>query len=208
MDNVQEKVEELENPTPEAIQAEEKALTPEAEEKVRSQVIEKYGLDPDLQADLIDSLVKDKVEEHKRFSTAVKQKRSWREKALKQPEVKTEVKTEVKAVDDSLISQKVAEQLDQRDLESLELSDEIKSEIKNYAKLNNISVKVAAQSDYIGFLKTKAAEKAKVEGAGIGGVRKTQPTKDFSDKTPNDFDLSTEDGRKEWEEYKRWQKSQ
>lgn len=125
------------------------------------------------------------------------------------PAPKPAPKTEGKAtVDPDMVSSIVAEQIAARDLESLEVSETVRAEIKKYAKLNNVSIKQAADSEYISFLKGKEAEKEKVEEATISNKRKSQPRTDFADMKPSDFDLSTEDGRKGWAEYKKWMNKQ
>ena len=100
------------------------------------------------------------------------------------------------------------EELEQREVDALDLSDELKSEVTKYAKLNKVSIKEAAKSNYITFLKDEADKKAKSEEASISSTRKTPAKKDYSDMSPKDFDPSTEEGRKEWGAYKNWLKTQ
>jgi len=71
-----------------------------------------------------------------------------------------------------------------------------------------VTIREAAKSDYITYLKEKSDKAAKTEAAAISTTRKTQATKDYSDTSPNDFDRSTPEGRKEWESYKAWLKTQ
>ena len=204
MENIQNKDEELiETLTPEAKEAEEKALKETPQDELRTQLIDKYGLDEETQSEFIDTLVKDKIEEQKRFSTAIKQKISWREKANKKP-------VEILKKDDTVIQGNFVtkEELEQRDLDSLDISDELKPEIKKYATLNKVSIKEALKSDYIVFLKEKIDLKAKNDEAGIGSKSVNQSKKDLSSKTPADFDRSTPEGRAEWEDWKKWNKSQ
>lgn len=204
MEEIQKKEEELiETLTPEAKEAEEKALKTVDQNELRSQLIEKYQLDEETQSDLIDNLVKDKLEEHKKFSTAIKQKRSWREKAQIKSEVKSEVKVEIPV--GNFVTK---EELEQRDIDSLDLSDELKLEVKKYSKINGISIKESVKSPYITYLKSKEEEKDKIDKASIGDKKISKSKKDFSSMTPDDFDRSTPEGRKEWEEWKQWNKSQ
>lgn len=207
MSEAQNQVQEpIENLDAEAIKAEETALKGVDQSEVRKSVIEKYGLDEDANADLIEALTKDKLEEQKKFSTVIKQKRSWREKANeKANSVQPVVKQEVTSNTGNFVTK---EELEQRDIDSLELSDELKTEVKRYAKLNSVSIKEASSSSYISFLKEKEVAKAKNEEASIGNKRVSQTKKDFSEKSPNDFDRSTPEGRKEWDEYKAWLKTQ
>ena len=103
---------------------------------------------------------------------------------------------------DEIISKKFEE----RDLASLELSDDIKGEVKAYSKAKGIPVHEAAKSPYIEFLKAQEADKirereasASTKGGGITAKR------DFSS-------LAGEDIRKLDDEsfaaYKEWLKSQ
>ena len=75
--------------------------------------------------------------------------------------------------------------------------------MKNYAKLNNVSVKQALSSSYISFMKDEETKKAKNDGASISSSHKSMATRDFSEMTPKDFDMTTEEGRKAWSEYKK-----
>jgi len=135
MGDTQNQVQEpIENLDAEAIQAEEAVLRGEDETQVRSQVIEKYELDEDSNSELIDRLVSDKLEEQKKLSTAIKQKRSWRDRASKA--AKTEETTQVTPapanpakIDEASVAKLVDERFAQRELDSLELSDEMKAEI-------------------------------------------------------------------------------
>jgi len=200
----------IENLTPEAIQAEKEQLkeTPEAE--VRASLIEKYGLDEDTQYDLIDSLVQDKLEDKKALSTVIGQKINWREKAQavseKKPEVIPQVQSNSFSKED--IMKEIEEKMEQKELDTLEFSDELKQEIKNYAKLNNVPVKTALKSSYISFMKDEETKRAKNDGASISSSHKTMANRDFSEKNVSDFDLKTEEGRKGWAEYKKWYQSQ
>ena len=77
--------------------------------------------------------------------------------------------------------------LEERDLDSLELSDELKSETKAYAKAKGISIRAAAKSEFIEFLKDKEVAKAREQEASAStkGTGKTAK-RDFSKLTPED----------------------
>ena len=200
------KIEEL---TPEAIQAEKEQLkeTPEAE--VRESLIEKYGLDELEQSDLIESLVKDRLEDRKKLSTVIGQKITWREKAQsseQKPEVKPQAQPNSFSREDIL--KEVEEKMEMKELESLELSDELKTEVKSYAKVNNVPYREALKSPYMQFRKKEADEQIKSEEASISSTHKTMAKQDFSEMSPKDFDMSTPQGRKDFEEYDTWLKSQ
>lgn len=139
-------------------------------------------------------------------------KRQAKKLSAPQPEAaapKVVVKKEVvnTPVPEEQISSLVEAKLMQRDLDSLDLSDTLRTEVKKYAELNNVSVKAAASSDYIQFLKDKEVAKARAEEASISSQRTGQPRADFTDANPADFDLSTKEGREEWAAYKKYLKN-
>lgn len=205
----------IENLDDAAIKAEEEGLKGKSEDEIRAQVIEQYELDEDDNSDLIDKLVKDKVADQKRLSTAIKQKRGWREKATKAPEKKEEIAPEKKKEDlkgsitDEDIDKKVDAKLVKRDLDSLDVSDELRREVKKFVEFHGVSVAEAMKDPYIKFKKNEEDEKVRAEEAAAGGKRRSQSSKqDFSSMGPKDFDLTTEEGRKGWDEYKNWLKTQ
>lgn len=104
----------------------------------------------------------------------------------------------------------VMERLDNEYLEDLDYSDEIKDAIKAEAKRLGVSAKKAEKSEFIQFKINKEAEAQRAnEAANDGsrkGIRVTDPSKPIvSDPTApiTEFDLSTEEGRNEYEEAKR-----
>ena len=170
------------------------------ESEIRQSVIQEFGLDEEIDEDLISKLISKEIVNHKKLSTAITQKINWRKKAT-EPEKEVITKKDVSEDD---ILRKVDERFEQRELESIDLSDELKTEVKNYAKLNGVSIKQAMNSSYITFIKGEHDKKAKSEEASISLTRKTKSVKDYANTSPADFDLSTEDGRKDFGEYKKW----
>ena len=188
-------------------QQEEELLKETPVDELRQSVVEKFNLNEDIDSELIDKLVAETDSQRKTLSKAIKQKRTWREKAEAQTERKPEGKPQpsiTPKVDD--IANAIDQKLDERDLESLELSDEAKKKIKVYAKADNLTIKQVMKSDFFTFVKEKEESAKKVEEASIGGKRKAPTQRDFSKISPNDFDLSTEEGRKDYEEYKKIRK--
>jgi hypothetical protein len=200
-------------------------LEQQDEDSMRESVVNDYGLDPEVEIDLIDKLVKDKQEEQKKLRTAISQKRNWRDKAEKALANKpSEIEESDSTEDESETSQVIEstkssdekfktllkEELDNRDLISMSLSDELKAEVKDYANVKGISVAEAVESDYIKFLKDQKASEDKIEDATISSSnrRPSMGTVDFSKMSAGDFDSSTEEGRKQFDEYKDWLKTQ
>lgn len=90
--------------------------------------------------------------------------------------------------------------LEKRELEALDLSDELKKEISTYAKIQGVSVKKALKSDYISFLQEKEEKTEKTDNASLGSNRKGTK-KDYSDIKASSFDLRTPEGKAAHAEY-------
>ena len=193
---------------PEEIKAEEEALLETQEEEIKKVVIEKFGLDEEANPELIAQIVADKLEERKKLSTAIKQKRSWRDKFNTIPKEKSKEDVKTQPDIDALVDKKLNEKLETKELESVELSDDLKAQIKSYAALNKVSIKQAIKSEYIQFQIGKEKEKAEIDDASISGKHdRVKSNRNFKDMAPEDFDVSTEQGLKDWEEYKKYLKS-
>lgn len=198
MDNEQHNLE-----SQEELNAEKEAFVEVPEETLREKLAEQLGLDPDEQSDILDRAVKLKQEDSKRLSKAIEQKRKYREQLFstqKKSEAKPQASNKETPDIDALVNQKFNERMEQRDLESLDLPDELKEEVKRVAKYEGISVREAAKNSYI-LHKKQEYEKAE-------RIRNATPTRNGGSKylidpskppTPSDLDLSTEEGRKEWQ---------
>ena len=111
----------------------------------------------------------------------------------------------VAPINEDLIAQKIDERFENRELETLDLSDELKKEVRVYAQLNKVSIRKAFDSDYIQFKKNKSDEEAKVEAASLGHTKRGAPSKkDYSQKNPSDFDMTTKEGREEFHEWEKY----
>lgn len=201
MDNVQNP--QGDNPTldSEELKQEEEALQDAQQDEVRTQIIEKYGLDEDANADLIDQLTADALEQRKALGKAIKQKREWREKASKSPEPKApEVQPKPQPQQQPDIDALLNEKLEQRDLDAMDLPDDIKAEVQTIAKMKNIPVRKAASDPYIKYKLEEYQREQKTTEAAVTRTRKGTRVK-FDPQTPPQVDMSTEEGRKTWDEY-------
>jgi len=202
-----EEVQKQELETPKENPEEEQELLKEpVSDEVRLSIIEKYGLDEEANEELITKLVEENLESRKKLSTAIKQKIGWRTKATqteKKPEEKPQPPVKVETDLDKVIDQK----LEERELQSLDISDELKREIKTYAKAGGLTIKQALQSDYFKYLKGQEEAKLKVEEATIGGKRRAPSRQEFDLDSPPTPDMSTKEGRGEWENWKKFLKS-
>lgn len=198
--------------SPEEQKAEAEAQQEVQEDELREKLAEELGIDPDEQNDLLEKLVEREKTNREKLSGAIKQKISWRDKARKASENPKGTPTDGDKTHQGespeeiakLVDQKVSERLEARDIESLDLPDELKAEIRDLAKLKGISVREAANLPYIKTRKEEIEKEKRITGASPsrskqqGGYAKDiDPSKPLD---PKDFDLSTEEGRKAWDE--------
>jgi hypothetical protein len=96
-------------------------------------------------------------------------------------------------------------ELEQRDLDEMEHSDDIKKEIQKVAQLQGISIRKAAQDPYIKHMVERAEAARRADEAADNGARKgktgikVDPSKPLN---PADYDLSTDEGRAQWQKDK------
>jgi len=198
-------------PDAEAEQAEQAVLDDKSDDDIRAEVVKQYDLNADDQSDLIDSLVKDKTEERKKLGTAIRQKRDWRKKAKdgvkpdesksSQPDATTTPKTDSKDLDADAIDKRVDARLAQRELDSAGLSDKLKTEVEDYAKLKGISVAKALDSTYIKFQREEAEHSDKTDNASNSRTYRRMADGD-SVGDMEGVTLDTEEGQKDWEKRK------
>ncbi len=206
-DQNQNKTEEELKITPDEQKAEEEFQKEVSEDEIRSKIAEDLGIDPEEQSELLDKLVEREKAHREKLSGAIKQKISWREKALqasgKPKENPEEGKTQDLPDIESLIEKKLAERLEAKELEELALPDELKQEVKDLAQLKGISVREAAQLPYIQARKEEIEREERIKSATPKRSKAGSylPNIDLSKPlNPEDFNLSTEEGVKAWRE--------
>jgi hypothetical protein len=185
-----------------------KASKEQKEEQVRAKVIEQYGLNENDNAVLIEQLVTDRLADMKSFGKVIEQKRNWREKATKAVEPAKPVQNASTLTSEQIAKQAREEaraELEARDLEELTLPDELKSEVQRIAKIQNVSIRKAAQDPYI-LSKKEAYEKQQKQDEATLSRKNNRgaATTAFSVDKPPQPDMSTPEGQKEWAEYKAW----
>lgn len=116
--------------------------------------------------------------------------------------------TPVKPTQTSDIDKLLDAKLEKRELDSLDLSDELKKEVSTYAKVQGISVRKALNSDYISFLKDREEKKEKIDNASLGSKRKASTKKDYSEMKATDFDLKSPEGKAEFAKYEEYLRQQ
>lgn len=190
---------------------EQEALVDAKEEEVRNKIITDLGIeDDDSTKDMIDKMVTREMDQRKTLSKAISQKIKLRDQINGgKPPVKTSpLKVGNLTVEEiTATAQKAArEEFDNRDLNSLNHSEKVKGEIKRVANIQNVSVLVAANDPYIKSLIDTEKRQQDVDDAAKNGKGRTKTgiTIDVSkDLDPNQFDLSTAEGRAEWTEAKK-----
>ena len=197
-------------PTEEELKQESEATQEVSVEDVRADVIEKYGLNEDDNSELIDQLTEDGVSTKKNLSKAIGQKIGFRTKLEEagkggkeddKEKEKAEKAKKEKEAEDAGVEGAVTKALEKRDLDALEYSDEVKAQIKKIAEVNNTSILEALKDPYIVSVIETAATADKNVKAAVKGSNKGTTVKFNVDKPPK-VDMSTEEGRKTWGEYK------
>ncbi len=192
-------------PTPEELQAEQEALAEGKADEVRAKIVSELGLsDDDQNKTLIDGLVQRELGHKKKLSEAIGQKIKYREQ-LKGPKPSTPVTPATQPLDAEGIRKQAEDAtiatLEQRDLDEMDYPDEIKTEIKNVAKFQGVSVRKAAKTGYIQHLISEAVKAGKIDEAAVTRTPHSTPTAPQG-KMPQ-FDMSTPEGRKAFDEWKK-----
>ena len=196
-------MDETKNVSPEELAAEQEALQENKEDEIRASIITEYGFDEVDDVDRIEKLVAKEMEHSKKLSSAIGQKIKWRTEATKPKETTPpQGKKDNVVLDPETIKRTVNETLELRDLESLEYPKELKAEIQKISTTLGISTKQALKDPYIVFKISEYEKENKMDEASISRTNKSG-TKGSSFDNPPDVDMSTEEGRKKWEEWKK-----
>lgn len=203
----------IEDITDEERSSDEEALAEAKEDEVREKVVEYLGIeDNDQNKDLIDKAVAREVELSGKLSKAVGQKIKYREiaKGGKKEQPPKPSSTSTKGLTPEEVAEQARkaarEEYEQRDLNSMAHSDKVKEQIKKVANLNNVSVLAAEKDPYIQSLIAEEKRQASVDDAAKNGKKRTVSGVTIDVSKPLDvtqFDLSTPEGRAEWEDAKK-----
>lgn len=188
-------------PTAEELAAEQVAVQEVKEDEVRTKVIADYGFDEVDDAERIDKLVTKEVESRKALSSAIGQKIKHRTEADELRKKVTPPPPEAKPATEE-IGKVVAREMEKRDLESLEFSDDIKTEIQRIAQVQGISVKQAARDPYIVFKKEAYDKEQTLAEATISRTNRSSGKTNYSFDKPPEVNMATKEGRDEWDAYK------
>lgn len=176
------------------------------EAAIKAEIITETGLDEVDDADKIDKIVAREVKQRTFTSKAIASKIKTREELeilKKTPSKPQENNGDAKQPEwDKLVGDKLNEALEKRDLDTMDYPDELKKEIHEFAKFKGISVKQAVKEPYLESRIEDMEKKQKADEASIGRKNKSGGKKVFDANEPPDVDVSTPEGRKEWEEWK------
>lgn len=157
MDDVQKQVADLTQ------QEEEALLKTVPADEVRAKIIEEYGFDEEVDGDKIDKLVDERTKANKVISTAIKQKRTWREKAQEKKGEITPDKPD----------KQEKEALTLKDIRALnDVHDDDVDELVSYAKFKGIEVSEAKKlPEMAALLKDKGEKRATAAATNVRGGR-------------------------------------
>lgn len=192
--------------TAEQIEADKQHLSEVKEDDVRASIISEFGFDPETDKERIDKAVAREIGHRKALSATIGQKIKYRELAQKAPKAAAATEQKLDPADlDKRVNDGVSKALEQRDLDAMEYPDDIKAAIKKVADINGVTVRKAEQDPYIAsriqaWKKEQGIEEATLTRNNRRGGKPKQA--DDGDLTPPDVDLSTEEGRKEYDKWK------
>jgi hypothetical protein len=192
--------------SPEEQKAEQEALAEAKTDEVRAAVISEFGFNEIDDAERIEKLVERELKNRKVVSQAIGQKIKYRTEATElraRVIPPTPAKSQVDAEEfDKKLDAKLTATLEKRDLDALDYPDDLKAEIKKVSSTQRVSVKQAIADPYIQF-KVDAYEKAaKADEASVSRKNRSSDKVTYSADNPPDVDMSTKEGRDEWEKYK------
>lgn len=172
--------------------------------KLRERIVAELGLtDDETNKETIDKFVEREAALRGGFGKLLKSHKALKLKVKSDPTPPPQKKDDEKTFDPEAIRKDtemtVKQQLEQRDLDEMEYPDEIKAEIKNIARIKDISVRKAEKDPYIGFLVEQAKAAGRIDEAAVPHTQHS--TTAPSNKAPT-FDMYTEEGRKAFDAWK------
>ena len=196
--------------SPEEAKLEQDALAEAKVEEIRASVITEFGFDEETDKDRIDKLVNKEIDNRKKLSSAIGQKIKYRTEAQElgkkvvapaAQENKTVVPEELVR---NTVDARLMETLEKRDLDAMPYPEDIKKEIQRIAKITGVSVIQAARDPYI--VATKIAPWEKESGQDAAAISRTNrggASKTISLDDIPEFDMTTPEGRKGWDDWKK-----
>lgn len=196
-------------PTPEELQVEQESLAEVQDSDLRTTVIDSLGLeDNEDNAGIIEKALEREKDYRKKLSGAIGAKIKYREQLnqFKQtPSAEDKSKTELDA--ETIRKQQeaiVAERFNEEYLEDSDFTDEIKQEIREYAKYKGISAKAASKVPHIATMIEQAEQEKRTQEAANNGSGEQKGVNGGGQGVPDRFTaayMATEEGRKDYDEW-------
>ena len=192
-------------PMDEEQKLEQEALAKIDPEAIKADVISEFGFDEIDDAERIEKAVAKEVKSRTIASKAIATKIKIREEleTLKKnpptPPIPKENHVPLEELEKTL-DKKFDERFEKRELDLLEYPDEVKKEIQRVAQIQGVSIKKAMSDPYIQS-KTESYDKDRqATEASVSRTHKVGGKIDISD-APPDVDMTTEEGRKEYDKW-------
>lgn len=190
----------------------------ETDDEIREKVIDELGVDPDDNEELVERLVEREKQHKEQLGKAIKQKIKYRKKAKSKSQKDQDDQGDTRSGTnqgntpdiEQLVESKVKEVQENQTLQSMDLPDEVKKEVKELAQFKGISVEEAANHDYIQNMAERVRSERRVKKAtpkrsNKGSyTSKVDPSKPLN---PDDFDMDTEEGVEAWQKARDARKS-
>lgn len=190
--------------TAQELEAEKEHLTQVREDELRTKIVSDYGFDPEEDKERIDRLVARELDHKIKLSQAVGQKIKYRTELTelkgKLPKAEPQASKQDKSED---LDERLTKALEKRDLEALEYPDDIKKAIARVADIEGISVRKAVSDPYVASRIEAWQKQQDAEEAALSRNNKTGGKAKHDIDNPPDFDMSTDEGRKGWDNWKK-----
>jgi hypothetical protein len=190
--------------SPEELAAETAALQESKEDDIRANIITEYGFDEVDDIERIDKLVAKEMGHKKELSKVISQKIGWRNKANEPKEAKVIPPQDDKSPE--ILDKAFDEKMDKRDLDKMDLPDDLKAEIQKISKNLEIPLSKALRDPYIVFKINEYEKENKTDEAAISRKNQSGGKKVSSFENPPDVDMGTVEGRAKWDAWKEDQK--
>lgn len=190
----------------EELEAEKGHLAEVKEDEIRANIVKDFGFDPEADKERIEKLVQKELGYKKTISTAIGQKVKYRTK-VQEFDKKNPPKPKEGESSSTDVDTKIEQALEKDRLESMEYPDDIKAIIKNVAEINKISVRKAVSDPYVQSRIEAWKKDSGADDAAAGRKNQNGGGSGADDLEIPDYDLTTEEGRKKWDEWKKDQKA-
>lgn len=192
----------------EELEAEKSHLAEVKEDEIRSNIVKEFGFDPEADKERIEKLVQKELGYKKTISTAIGQKVKYRTKVQEYNQANNPPKPKEGDKNSSAdVDTKIQAALEADRLEAMEYPDEIKAIIKNVAEINKISVRKAVSDPYVQSRIEAWKKDSGADDAAAGRKNQSGGGSGADDLEIPDYDLTTEEGRKSWDQWKKDQKA-